>query len=773
VPRRTLSSLTALLTALIALPLASGCRQGASDPPAAPAPEAAADAPAAAAASRRTGLVTARALAEESHRAELDAGGLFVDLGAGDGHKYIQGAWANGWGARREEADGTSVIEMTGRAAALRFYVEPDTAPPRAIAVRLRIGGAPRRLALLIDGKRAGDAEVATGWNTLHLPLARGRLAGPGWRELGLVFAFAEGAVGAELDWIWLAQDPGRQPPVAGPRVGPIALGQGTRRGLLAGTPRTYAFHLEVPAAASLVFDRGAALETRFLVRARIDGQPAKVLFDQRAAGGQWQESVVDLTPFADKAIRLELQTSGPTTSAGWAEPEVLVAPAVDEPPRPVRPGPAPRGLILLVIDTVRADVFPAFNPDSRVKTPVFDKLVEESIVFLNAYSNENWTKPAVATILSGLYPSTHGAKREPDVLSPQVKLLSERLRERGFSTAAFIANGYVSDRFGFKRGWDRYRNYIRENRPSEAEAVFADAQAWLARQGGRPFFLYLQTIDPHVTYAAPAAYTRLYHPEPYRGPLGPTLDGKEQAAISRRGKPIDAADQRWIRALYDAEVSYHDAQLGRFLEAITRWRKLDDTLLVITNDHGEEIGDRGRHGHGHSLHEELIRAPLLMRYPPRFAARRIRTLVENVDLVPTILETLGLPPAPNLDGVSLIGTLQGRPPGVPAHTITEFLDRHRAVRVGSWKMLASAGGTRRLFNLKTDPGERRDLAAEASVARRMCEQHLAEALATPAKLARFRDLRANPRRFAVGKVKADPELRRQLEALGYFGGPQ
>jgi arylsulfatase A-like enzyme len=161
----------------------------------------------------------------------------------------------------------------------------------------------------------------------------------------------------------------------------------------------------------------------------------------------------------------------------------------------------------------------------------------------------------------------------------------------------------------------------------------------------------------------------------------------------------------------------------------------------------------------------------MLVRYPARLPPRQVAEVVENVDLLPTITELLGVPPLPGLDGISLLPALAGRPASVPPYAVSEFLDAHRALRVDRFKLLAGAGGFRRLFDLKADPGENNDLSDSAPVARRLCEQYLAEALATPAKAARTRDMLAPARRFKAGTVKADPELRRQLEALGYFGG--
>jgi choline-sulfatase len=708
-----------------------------------------------------------RSLTGEAQRAELFADGLVIDFGAGDQHKYVQGGWRNGWGPREAGPDGTAFAPAMARSLSLRFFLEPSHLPIRAIQMRLRARQRPRTMTISIDGAPIGSAQVVPSWTVARVPL-RGRRLTPGWHQLTIAFDSQPGAVRADVDWLWLGRRGAPAPPDLSTRTGPLALGGRTFRALLAPTSRTYAFHLQPPRGAKLIFDFGGYRDTLFTVRARVDDSRYEQLFQDRATPGKWREGTVDLHRFAGQAMRLELETTGDSVS-GWGDPEIMV-------PRTANSGLAPpvasrpRGVILLVMDTARADVFSPFNNRSRVHTPAFDRLAGRSAVFTNAYASENWTKPSVASILSGLYPSSHGAKREPDVLSRDVALLPELLQQRGFATAAFIANGYCSDKFGFRRGWATYRNYIRENRPSQAEHVFADALEWLDRHRDRPFFLYLQTIDPHVTYSPPPQHLRAYHPEPYDGPLGSTLDGYEQAAISQGKRPASAADLRWIRALYDAEISYHDEQFGRFVDALSGSRVLDETLMIVTNDHGEEIADHGRHGHGHTLYQELIRSPLLIRYPPRFKAGQVDVIVEAVDLLPTILETMGFPPRPDLDGVSLLPTLAGRPPSVPAYAMSEFLDDQRAVLVGRWKLLAGATGWRKLFDLQDDPQERNDLAARAPVARRLCEQHLAEALATPAKASRFRDVLTTPRRFQVTKVKHDPELRRQLEALGYFG---
>jgi choline-sulfatase len=776
-PWAPLKSVSPLICCLIGLLGSTGCRDEAGKPAGNPVaagpvvPAKAGDSEPGPGPGARAGLKGVRPLIVEARRAELDVGGLFVDFGTADQLKYTAGGWGNGWGERKVEADGTTTYaESRGRFLPVRMFLYKELGQARQVALRVRTRGPPRPIAIQIDGRPVGRARVGPAWSTMSVPLAP-ESVGPGPHEVGIS---VEGPVrgGIDVDWLWLGRTRDGVFPQAGPRVAPMTFGEGTRRALLAPTPRGYAFYLEVPPKASLVFDYGGENGTKFIVRARVDRGPGpRVVFQALAEPGRWKEAVVDLAPLAGKAVKLELITQD-AISAGWGDPEIMV-PREPSPPAPAAGSRKPaRNVILLVIDTVRADVFRPFNGKSTVRTPNFERLAEESTVFTSAYAAENWTKPSVATILSGLYPTTHGTKEDGDVLSADARLLSEHLKRKSFATAAFIANGYVSDKFGFKRGWDSYTNYIRENKPSEAVHVFGDALKWINQHTDERFFLYLQTIDPHVPYNPPSEYTKMYHPDEYRGPIGKSLDGLEQLALASRKRPMSPGDSQWIRALYDAEVTYHDAHMGKFLDQIDQLGLLDETLFIVTNDHGEEIEDHGKLGHGHSLYDELVRAPMMIRYPSLFrGGQRVTDPVENVDLFPTVLEALGLEAVSDVDGVSLLPMLEGKPPAVPSYAVSEFRAAFRSVRVGRWKMIAGQDGGRRLFDMEGDPREQVDQARRAPIAGRMCEQHLAEFLASPAKTSRYREANVPQRRFKPGLVKQDPELRKQLEALGYFGG--
>jgi arylsulfatase A-like enzyme len=574
--------------------------------------------------------------------------------------------------------------------------------------------------------------------------------------------------VRGDIDWLWLAETAGAPAPAVIPRSMTVNLGR-PRRALPAPTARRYSFYLDVPEQASLVFDYGSDKGAQFQVSAEVDGDEPKVIFGPKTAA-TWTEAQIDLAAYAGKTVRLELMTTGADGVTGWGEPEIML-----KTPRAIAArGAAAKNAIIILIDTQRADSFPAFNPKSKVHTPAFDALAKESTTFVNGYVNENWTKPSVATTLTGLYPSTHTTKEDASKVPDKVELLPQRLKKEGFTTAGFIANGYVSDKFGFEKGWDIFVNYIRDNKPSEANYVYRDALAWIQKQKGKRFFTYIQTIDPHVVYRHNREEVKRYFDGEYKGPLGNTITPEEQIAMSEKKGKFSQRDIDWLRALYNGEVTFHDQHMGEFIDALKRENLLNDTLLIITNDHGEELMEHGRAGHGHSLYDELLRAPIVIHYPPMFPPGANPEVIESVDLAPTVVDALGLKPLKDAEGTSLVNLMAGKSVKQPSYAISEFLNGQRSVRVGRWKFIRTPGDRSHLFDVVKDPGETVDYIKKENGhkqnARRLAEVHLGEGLAVPDKSKRLDDA-GTRQRFTAGCADIDPETRRQLEALGYFGG--
>ena len=712
--------------------------------------------------SARVALQPLRSLVGEALRAELDIGGLVIDFGTADQHKSTRGGWATGWGEPSGAAGMTSCSVV---AAGARLDVVSASAIAEVV-LRARTGHAKQKLTLSVDGAVVGAATLTAGdWQLVRIPVTATIDAGV--HELGLAFARGTGSkVRAEVDWLWLAAVAGAEPPELGPRGAALSIGDAPRRALVAPSPRSYRFYLQVPERAALVFDYGSTADTKFTVRAKADAGAEVELFTG-VSPGAWREQKIDLAAYAGKPLRLEFATTGPTGAAGWGEPEIMVAGAPR--PRPPARTAKPRNVIFIMMDTARADGFAPSGSD-RARTPAFDALAKDSTTFVNAYNNENWTKPSVATMLTGFYPSTHDTRHDASKLPVEVELLSQHLQRAGLKTAGLIANGYISKHFGFGKGWDFYRNYIRESRPSEAEHVYGDALAWLEDNRDQPFFLYIQTIDPHVPYAVGREYTKPYFADTYAGVLGADIDAREARSMSTgKIKPTEA-DIAWLRAVFYGEMTYHDEHMGRFLDQVERWGLLDSTLVVVNNDHGEELYEFGKVGHGHSLREHMVKAPLLMRFPGIFpAGARVEEVVEQVDLTPTIIDALGGKPLDEVDGSSLLPLLAGRPHRRPYYAIVEFLAKWRAVRVGDWKLVQNSEDVRQLYNVADDPEDSRDVAATSPIAVRMCEVYLGEGLGMPVKRERHQNLTVR-RRFRAIKVKVGPGTRRGLEALGYFG---
>jgi choline-sulfatase len=707
--------------------------------------------------SERPNMATFRPLLAESARAELEAGGLLVDFGTADQHKYTRGGWKTGWAESKNEK-GVSFAPADARKSDVNVVI-PDNSEVAEIIIRGRTAVDGQVLTVYVDGNRIGDGKFESDWSTIRIP-AKG--LEPGLHGIDYVFSKA-GNIRADIDWMLLAREAGAAEPVVMPRVLPIKIDKSPKRSLIAPTARSYSFFLQPPEDARLVFDFGADKNATFKITAQADGTEVKELWSA-AAKNEWQEAVIDLSAYAGKATRLSLVTEGDAGVAGWGEPEIMLGKA---PTPPMKEGTAPKNVILILMDTNRADNFKTFNPESKVKTPSFDAFAAKSLVFENAYNQENWTKPSVATTLTGTYPDTHQTKKDSSALPADVEMISERLKKEGFQTAGFVANGYISEKFGFEKGWDTFKNYIRLSKPSQAEHVYGDSLAWLKENKDEKYFLYIQTIDPHVPYRHKGEATAQYYAGDYTGALGNSISAEKQIAAGKTAP--SANDLKRLKAMYYGETTHHDTEMGKFLAELEGMGVLNDTMVIVTNDHGEELGEHKKFGHGHSLYEELLRAPMIMHFPPLIDAGKFTNEVaENVDISPTIVDVLGLKPMEKADGLSLLPLMKGEPVQRPFYAMSEFMEARRAIRVGGWKMIW-AGATVNVFHSEEDRAETKDLAKKALIARRMLEVHAGEAQAAYDKKQRMQDI-TTKRQFKAGEADIDPETRKQLEALGYFG---
>jgi arylsulfatase A-like enzyme len=414
--------------------------------------------------------------------------------------------------------------------------------------------------------------------------------------------------------------------------------------------------------------------------------------------------------------------------------------------------------VIVFLTDTLRADRLGAYGYAGPT-SPAFDAFARESIVFEDAWAHAPWTRPTVASIFTGLHPSTHGAGGFNNSLGEGFATMAELFKQGGYRTGAVVANHVVGSRFGFAQGFDVWNDgekklYGFSAREAVERALhFVDA-------GPQPFFLYVHTLEPHVPYEpSDESWEPFRLPGAVRTPSLPLLMKKKTP------RSLD-----YLHTLYLGEIRDNDQAFGKLIEGLRARGRLADTLVSFVADHGEEFGDHG--GHGHTLYREVIRIPLAVRLPG--GARggfREKKVVSQIDLLPTLLSLSGLAAPQVHEGRDLSALWLGRsvPDEPELVSETRFGKAEKsALRVGSLKLIVNEdtrtygdlGGPVELYDLAADPAEKHDLAGSDPIA----VQYLTN---------RLFELRSAQRRAAKtlrggAKVELSEEDKEQLRALGY-----
>ncbi|HVS16436.1 MAG TPA: sulfatase [Thermoanaerobaculia bacterium] len=653
-------------------------------------------------------------------------------------------------------------------------------------------GDGGQRVTVSVNGRRVGrvDLGVAPTERRVELPtgsLRRGRNA------LALDYAASAPAPGADprdlsVAWrrMWVEHGDGASP-------GTSATGAFEGEALRLPWPGGVELFFDSPGRRWLVID---ALEVFSPVGSGAPSARLEIVVERaepgRGAGGRSRSASATIRP-GERDFRLEipagegpvrldlvavaepgapageLRLVGAALATEGARPPVAAAPAPRRGPRPVDARP---NVLIYLVDTLRADRLGCYG-HPRPTSPRLDAFAAKAVLFERAMAQSSWTRPATATVLSGLDPRVHGVHRRSDRLPAEVVTLPERLSELGYETAAVVTNGNVSAAFGFQQGFESFR-YLPERRKRgrhrRSRQVTEIAGAWLeervARGETRPFFLYLHTTDPHAPYAPSPAMRERFVDRPV-GPRFGTL-GHLRALAAAEG-PADPLEVAGLLALYDAEIAFNDHWFGVLLDRLEGLGLLRDTLVVFLSDHGEEFAEHGGWQHGRTLYQEQLHVPLVVKLPgDELAGTRRGEVVQQSDLVPTVLEVVGAPPAEGLQGRALFrrehrGALRGERVERAAFAILD-LDgiRGEAVLAGDRKLirnLAAAGRRPRrleLYRLADDPGERSELS-------------LSEAVWAGFLEAQLRSRRSLwPAGLAGEEAVIDAQLEEELRALGY-----
>jgi arylsulfatase A-like enzyme len=397
------------------------------------------------------------------------------------------------------------------------------------------------------------------------------------------------------------------------------------------------------------------------------------------------------------------------------------------------RERPRPIGLVIVTLDTTRADRLPAYGFQG-VPMPALDRLVAEGVVFDEATSVAPLTLPAHCSLFTGLLPPAHGVRDNAGApLDGRYPTLAETLRREGFQTAAFVGSVVLRADRGLARGFDVYQDGVSHDgqgsrgpqRP--ANQVVDEALAWLQRLGPSPFFLWVHLYDPHAPYEPPEPYRTIHGDDPYVG-----------------------------------EIAFADEQIGRLVEVLDRRGLSARTVVVVAGDHGESLGDHGERGHGIFVYQSVMRVPLIVR-APGIAAGRVRSVTRLVDVLPTTLDLLGVA-APPTHGISLVPMMSGKDStnDLEAYSESLYPERFglsplRALRDGRFKLIEAPRPE--LYDLQADPLEQRNIHAERPALVTVMARRLSALAGGQA-----------PYRATAASPLSGP-ARERLAALGYVSG--
>ncbi len=559
----------------------------------------------------------------------------------------------------------------------------------------------------------------------------------------------------------------------------------GYRRALVAAPPARLRFRAHVPPYASLRFGAGVegdakrdpdAAGVRFT--AAVDGRrlldrvvnPAATRHDRR-----WFDERVPLDAWADRDVEIELATARAGSgarlagNAGWSQVRLVREHLRDR--QPARAG-APNVLVLLV-DALRADGLGCYGANPS-PSPTLDGLAARGLVFEQAIAQASWTMPSVASILTGLLPQSHGVLgetpgSEPPVdddqggrafLADALDTLAERAADAGITTFGASANPVVSRGANLAQGFETFVEVPAVTGGTSwphAGAVNRAFLDWLRHNAGRRFLGYLHYMDVHDPYEPPDAL-RPARPPGIRALVAEGKVAKVAAAINWHHAPVlPDVEVAYLRALYEASIRAWDGELATLLAGLRTAGVLDNTVVVVTADHGEAFQEHGKLKHCINLYDELLRVPLVVA-GPGVRVDRVAGQVQGIDLLPTVVALLGLPPPPGLPGQNLLGAWQPRPAisetrwGIlPDGQGAELV----SLRTAEWKLIRAPRASRiLLYDLAHDPRERADVFDRAP-----------EGSALAALLARMCAEAPPPPRGGTGR---DPRLEQKLRALGY-----
>lgn len=663
-----------------------------------------------------------------AHRVELKDGQpiLAVDATAPDFIRYINGNYPYDW-SLGVKLDGQSSSALRGGRTAKLWLPAWRVAGEQAIVARVfNPAKGVNTLKLKVNGQALEPVKLAVGWQNIYVTAKEGvikeentievefsdmgridgKLSGGAfaWLKVGAAKALPKPASDADTtkDSTVLADVPGAQDALK------LAPGQGAAWMMWALPKSKLSF--EVDAA------QGCGPHVEIYAQDGKGGTAQKAAADLVVASNK---PALDLSEIAGaeqgQLVRVEVSAAAACTAPLTIKSAQLVVPGARPTRAKVEP---PRYIVFWMIDTLRADHLPFYNKDTNVEAPALTQLAKEGAFFKVAFVQGNESKVSHASLFSALYPNRHGVLAKGK-LKPEMVLMPEAIKAAGYKTGAHISNGYISQPWGFDQGFDHFVNNLRDGWRIDGASMSKHGTDWMLKNKDNPFFLYLGTIDPHVTYRAHDGIIEKYDTEPYNGRYVKYLSGEDLGKIKGGGLKVNDRDKTRIINLYKNEITFNDEAFGALRKSFEEAGIWDKTMVVVTADHGDEFWEHDGVGHGHNIHQELVHVPLLMYYPPLIKANTVvEAGVDVLDVYPTIVDMIGKERPKNLQGKSLVPLLLGQHGGYPEPaTATRYLG-HYTTQAQQWKLYLRQGDYT-LFDRSVDPKEMSGVEAKYPLASR------------------------------------------------------
>ena len=639
--------------------------------------------------------------------------GLVIPFACEGFRKYSQ-EYTNPWRGTVKLDDRVGRT-LGSTAATLRFPWNADTGEARII-VRVHGGSAGKKLSVRMNGHPIKNAALESGWQQLTLSVpARTLVAGEN------TLALAAGKRGAVFHSIEIA--PGKAAEVQAevqediwPSATPVAKVKvaGQEREGLTGFSRLM-IPVEIPQDSWLVVETAATTgAVRFQVSVTAEEQPTKLLLDEKQEPGSTRELRLALAEFSGKLVALELSIrEGRPGDAAWIAPRILLPKAAVQ----ARPQPA-RNLVMLVADALRADKLPMYA-DSRVRTPNIIKAAQaEGVAFTSTQAASPSSPPSHASIQSGCMPRVNGILGDKSKVNPGTPMVSAILAKAGIATDFVGDASFAMNRLKPVSTWNEFHMPNAEGKGGDCSAVVKQILAFADKQAGKRFFVSAVAFEAHTPYIYHQGTTEHYYDGPMDPAIGTHPDGVILTAIV--GGKLKMTPERWgqLKGLYDGEVEHFDECFGALTLGLKSRGLGDNTDIVILADHGEGFLEHGSMGHAYGNYAELTNVPLVFFLPGLGHGQKIPTVVGHTDVVPTILDVLGVEPDARVQGESLVPMILRQGPWTPRVMPSEY-GRSYSLRARSLHYVVDYSGKELLYDTGADPSEKNEINSKRPLALR------------------------------------------------------